>query len=465
MNQPLQFSLNGTAVRENLRADTTVLEYLRLHASLRGTKEGCAEGDCGACSVLVRKPGEARFQPANACIMLLAQLHGGALVTVEGLAAQDHAIQEAMAENGSSQCGFCTPGIVSALAGLLDAKEAPSESEIHDGLAGNLCRCTGYRPIVEAAQKAAREGIKSALPVVETQTTEHEPAGDAGSWFLRPKSLEELFVARRENPDHVLLGGGTDSALDVAQARARWPIIIHTAGVTELQGVREKDGNLIIGGAASWADALPHLDQYWPAFARLIRRFGSVQIRTMGTVAGNIATASPIGDGAPSMMVLGATVILSGPDGEREIGLNQFFTGYRQTVMNADEIIREIRIPMPSAQQKFHVYKVSKRYDQDISTVCGAFAFEHRNETLSNVRIAYGGMAATPLRCEKAEAALEGKHFDQVTLSQARDAIEQTFEPMTDMRGSADYRRRVACNLLDRLAAEIDGQSVEVMAL
>ncbi|MEL6504110.1 MAG: xanthine dehydrogenase small subunit [Pseudomonadota bacterium] len=463
MIEPISFSLNGEPVSAALRADTTVLEYLRLHAALRGTKEGCAEGDCGACSVLVRKPGEERFQPANACIMLLAQVHGGALVTVEGLAAQDHVVQKVLAENGSSQCGFCTPGIVAALAGLLDANKNPSESDIHDGLAGNLCRCTGYRPVVEAAQKAA----KSAPPALPHAAVENggKVTGHDQSQALHPSTLDELFEMRAAHPHHVLLGGGTDSALDVAHARSRWPVIINTAGVEELRGVEKRAGDLIIGGAASWADILPHLARHWPSFAKLVRRFGSVQIRAMGTVAGNIATASPIGDGAPSLIALGAKIHLAGPKGERSLPLEEFFLDYRQTVLGGDEIIRAIHVPLPKPGEDFRVYKVSKRYDQDISTVCGAFAFRHEDNRLSHVRVAYGGMAATPLRCVQVETVLEGQALTQTTLSAARSAVKSTFTPLSDMRGSADYRARVASNLLDRLAAELAGETVEVMAL
>ncbi|MEM9732558.1 MAG: xanthine dehydrogenase small subunit [Pseudomonadota bacterium] len=463
MTQPISFSLNGEAVSASLRADTTVLEYLRLHASLRGTKEGCAEGDCGACSVLVRKPGDDRFQPANSCIMLLAQIQGGAVVTVEGLAAQDHALQEAMAENGSSQCGFCTPGIVASLAGLLDQKDQPEESEIHDGLAGNLCRCTGYKPIVEAAQKAARS-VHKPLPQVAITPT-GEASGDDTSKALHPCALQELFEMRADHPDHVLLAGGTDSALDVAHARSRWPVIINTAAVEDLRGVRVDDEHLIIGGAASWAEVLPHLGDYWPSFAKLVRRFGSVQIRTMGTVAGNIATASPIGDGAPSLIALGARIVLASPASERTLDLEDFFVDYRKTVLREDEIIKAIHVPLPQAGDEFRVYKVSKRYDQDISTVCGAYAFRQVNGTLSNIRVAYGGMAATPLRCPQIENALEGKLLTEAALSAARRAVKETFSPLSDMRGSADYRARVAANLLDRLAADLEGETVEVMAL
>ncbi len=468
MKRSIQFVLNGKATKADCRPDMTVLEWLRGEALLRGTKEGCAEGDCGACSVLLMRRNveqQGEWLPANSCILLMGQLEGTALMTVEGLAAEaedGHAVQRQMAENGSSQCGFCTPGIAVSLAGLLQRKEQPNEAQIHDALAGNLCRCTGYRPIVEAAQSAANSAAQIPLPTPEGPAAE---IGDTDCSFYLPGTLDELLSLLADHPEATLLAGGTDIVLDVAHARARWPKTILTRHVAELRKIEASATTLTFGGAVTWEEALPHLERHWPSFATLVRRFGSTQIRSMGTIAGNLGTASPIGDGAPALLVLGAYLILAGPSGEREMPLDEFFLDYRKSALDKGEIIRAICVPLPTPDLTFRVYKVSKRYDQDISTVCGAFALKVDGETIVNARVAYGGMAAIPKRCIKAEAALEGERLDGPSLTAAKKAIEEAFSPMSDMRGSATYRSLAAANLLERFALDIDGETVEVMAL
>ncbi len=475
MTNPIRFTLNGAPAEASCRADMTVLEWLRGSALLRGTKEGCAEGDCGACSVLVKRPdhdGVARYQAANACIMLMGQMEGAALVTVEGLAAVNeddgHAVQNAMAGNGSSQCGFCTPGIVVALAGLLDRERDPDDSAIHDALAGNLCRCTGYRPIVDAAHAAAKAGIQY-LPDGGDIKPEAEAGSEDSRAFL-PTSLEDLLALRETHPDAKLLAGGTDLALDVAHARARWSKIILTRHVAELRGLEKSDTHRTFGGAVTWEEALPAIETHWPSLATLVRRFGSTQIRSMGTIAGNLATASPIGDGAPALLALGAHLTLagqatSGKYVERELPLDEFFLDYRKSALGDGEVIKAIHVPLPADGQAFRVYKLSKRYDQDISTVCGAFALTMEDETVTDARIAFGGMAAVPKRCPEAEETLTGKSLSASAIAQVKASIRQAFQPMSDMRGTADYRALAAANLVERLALDLAGETVEVMAL
>jgi xanthine dehydrogenase small subunit len=467
MKNSIHLTLNGAAIRSSCRPDTTVLEWLRGEVSLRGTKEGCAEGDCGACSVLVKRADEETYVPVNSCIMLMGQLEGASLLTVEGLAASGeggHRIQQIMAENGSSQCGFCTPGIVCSLAGLLERDGIAEESEIHDALAGNLCRCTGYRPIVEAAQAAA---VESCVPLPKTKTLTVTPVvGDEQCRFYNPATLSELLTLRRDNTEAVLLAGGTDISLDVAHARTRWPEAILTRNVSELRRIDHTNDRVSFGGAVTWEECLPVLQEFWPSFATLVRRFGSTQIRAMGTMAGNLANASPIGDGAPCLIALGAEITLANTGGERTLPLDTFFLGYRKSELAADEIIKSVSVAKPHLNQQFRTYKISKRYDQDISTVCGAFNLETNGPEITTARIAYGGMAATPMRCRAAEEALTGRRLDDSSaLETAKSAIEGTFTPLSDMRGTADYRARVAVNLLDRLILDIAGETVEVMAL
>ncbi len=470
MSKSINLMLNGALVEAQCRPDTTVLEWLRGEAGLRGSKEGCAEGDCGACTILVSSngPGTSRhYQPTNACIALMGQLESASLITVEGLSVlngTDHPIQEHMAQNGSSQCGFCTPGIVSALAGLLHRNPGPGEQDVHDALAGNLCRCTGYRPIVEAALAAAKE-TQAQLPEPGALVAKPSVGTPGDCEFILPTRLEELIALKSAHPDAILLAGGTDSALDVAHARARWPKVIVTRHVGELQEIAERDDVLRIGGAVTWEQALPQIASNWPEFGTLIRRFGSVQIRSMGTLAGNLATASPIGDGAPSLIALEAQIEIAGPQGKRKLPLEDFFTGYRTSVLKADEVISAVEIPLPSPEQIFSVYKVSKRYDQDISTVCGAFRFTMAGDQISACRIAYGGMAATPYRCKSAEAIAIGSRVSPTLIKAVQKEISNTFQPLDDMRGSAAYRATVAPNLFERFCLELGGVKQEVMSL
>ena len=469
MNQKIRFSLNNKPLEVDCRADMTVLEWLRGEALLRGTKEGCAEGDCGACSVLVSRSGPEHkgapdWVPANSCIMLMGQLDGGALVTVEGLAEcgpDGHAVQARMAENGSSQCGFCTPGIVVALTGLLDRNNRPEEQDIHDALAGNLCRCTGYRPIVEAVQAAASDSPKR-LPRPKKAGSSATAGGD-GSQILQPGNLRELTGLLTRHRNATLLAGGTDISIDVAHAKARWPKIISTRCVEELRNLSATREGLTIGAAVTWEEILPAVQKKWPSLATLVRRFGSVQVRSMGTIGGNLATASPIGDGAPGLIALSAEIILASSKGERTMPLEDFFRDYRKTALRRGEVIRSVFIPAGSKDMR--VYKVSKRYDQDISTVCGAFNLRVAKGHVADVRIAFGGMAATPVRARKAEKFLTGKRLESDTVDEACRILGEEFTPMTDMRGDAAYRSMVAANLFHRYIAELSGETVEVMAL
>ncbi|MEM5502307.1 xanthine dehydrogenase small subunit [Ahrensia kielensis] len=469
MAQAISFTLNGKPVRVSVRPDTTVLDLLRGPLNTTGTKEGCAEGDCGACTVLLKRKGinGGIANAANACIMTAAQIDGAEITTVEGLAHEGvlNLLQEAMAENGASQCGFCTPGIAVALTGLLAKNSAPSEEQIHDALAGNLCRCTGYRPIVEAAQKAA--GKIHLLTAAEMQNTvSNEEISFDGSIAKRPTSLAELLEARRELPNATLLAGGTDLGVARAAYEKDWSSIIVTNNVKELRSTKEDAAGWTFGAAVTWQEILENVGQALPSFGTLIRRFGSTQIRSMGTMGGNIGTASPIGDGPPALIALGAQITFAAVDGtQTTMPLEDFFLDYRKTELPQNGVIVSIHIPKPKSDEHFRVYKVSKRYDQDISTVCGAFWVKMSGDTVEDVRLAFGGMAAIPKRAKHAEDALRGKAMTADNVEKAGKLLGEDLTPLSDWRGSANYREKVASGLIKRFMHDLNGEAVEVMAL
>lgn len=493
MTQMIRFFLNGHRQDVQVRPDTTVLEWLRGEARLKGTKEGCAEGDCGACSVLIgtemqaiaqadtasdilqphHEDGAFRYRAVNSCILTMGQLDGKALVTVEGLKnSQLHPVQAAMAENGSSQCGFCTPGIVISLSGL--AAECAStgikvdDQLIHDTLAGNLCRCTGYRPIVEAARKViAQGGAPVAMPACGSLQDISPQTGfsHGGSTYHQPHSLKELLALRRQYPHSLLLAGGTDLGVALADYHEDWDQVILTSHVHELREIREDATSFRFGAAVTWAEVLRAIRDFYPSLTVLLRRFGSVQIRNQGTIGGNIGTASPIGDGAPSLIGLGAEIELANANGSRSLALEDFFLDYRKTELRADEVIASVTVPKLNSGQDYRVYKISKRYDQDISTVCGAFRLTRENDIVTDARIAFGGMAAIPKRVKSAEQALLGRVLDQAAVAACAQAVAAELNPLSDWRGSAQYRIMVAQNLVERLRRDLAGEVVEVMAL
>lgn len=466
---PIRFQLNGIPRSvDGLSPTTTVLDYLRGTERLTGTKEGCAEGDCGACTIVVVKPGPAgpRYEAVNSCLMMVPQLAGCDVLTVEGLAARDgelHPVQSALVEADATQCGFCTPGFAMAMFAFSHDGGVRDDDSIHEALAGNLCRCTGYRPIVEACRKLQ--------PVpAGCLRDEHDggntPMPDGNSVyrnddqiFHAPTSLDALTVLRAQHPDAIMLGGGTDLGLRVSKEREAFSAVIWTGAVAELKAISEDDGALEIGAAATYSDVLPYLDKHFPSFAAMVRRIGSRQIRNLGTFAGNLATASPIGDTIPCLMVLGAEVKLRSQAGTRTLPVDQFITGYRKTAMRPDEFIDAIRIPLLPRDRVFKAYKLSKRFDQDISALVAAFSLAIDGGVVREVWTAFGGMAAQAARARHVEAALTGRPWTEDTLAGIDAVIAQDFKPMSDHRGSADYRLRAAANLLRRLYAETSSPS------
>ena len=479
MRDRISFLLNGEPrTVGDVAPTTTVLDYLRGVERACGTKEGCAEGDCGACTVVLGEPadGGMRYRAINGCIAFLPQIDGKLLLTVEGLAERDalHPAQDAMVDCDGSQCGFCTPGFVMALFAFQHGGEAASDQAIHEALAGNLCRCTGYRPIIEAARRIARApdprfaarapalqaGI-AALP--RDDLTVEQPGGR----FFAPTSLEQLLALRAAHPGARLLAGGTDLALLVTKEYRTLDTVIAVTRVPELARVALGDTHLTLGAAATYTDALPLFERFWPSLAQVVKRLGSRQIRNAGTIGGNLANASPIGDMPPALIALGAIVRLRSQRATRELPLEDFFVGYRKTALQPDEILEAIDVPLPKPELLFRTDKITKRWDQDISAVCGAYALTIESGRVTAARIAYGGMAATPARAAGAERALTGKPWNQAIVEQAIAALGTDFTPLGDWRAGADYRRKVAGNLLRRLWLESAQPSVPlgVMAL
>ncbi len=443
----------------------TVLDWLRTRARLTGTKEGCAEGDCGACTIVLGREvdGSLQYRAMNSCLMMLPQLDQRAVFTVEGLAAADgalHPVQQAMVDTDATQCGFCTPGFVMAMFAFHHGGEAADSAIMHEALAGNLCRCTGYRSIVEACRRIAQgpaDRFVADAPALAEKLSKVPPCTDyryGTQAFLMPRSLAALFAAMEQQPNAILLGGGTDLGLRVSKDREALPAVIALEAVEELRHVTISDDAIEIGGAVTYTESLPHLDRHFPSFGALVRRIGSRQIRNLGTIAGNLATASPIGDSIPCLIALGASVQLMSRAGERVLPVELFITGYRKTALAAGEVIAAIRIPFLAPGHKFSVYKLSKRFDQDISTVIAAFRLERHSGKAGELRAAYGGMAARAMRAVTLETAVKGRPWEPAWLPDVETLLARDFTPIGDHRGGAAYRLRAAAGLLRRFQFE-----------
>jgi xanthine dehydrogenase small subunit len=451
-----------------LSPTTTVLEWLRTTARAIGTKEGCAEGDCGACTVVLGAPdaGGMAYRAVNACILFIAALDGRQLLTVEHLRAPDgslHPVQQAIVDQHASQCGFCTPGIVMSLFALYHAGASPLRGEVNEALAGNLCRCTGYRPIIAAARQACagapRDRFSAAAAATATRLSAlggEEPLAvqHDGERFLVPRSIEQLAGLLRHFPEATLLAGGTDVGLWVSKQHRALPTVIALEGVRELARIDQTDAAIRIGAGAAYEDALGVLERHWPDFGALIRRIGSRQIRNRGSIGGNIANASPIGDALPPLIALEATLLLrNGPD-QRTLPVESFFPGYRRTALGRGEFIARIDLPRPLPGQEFRAYKVSKRFEQDISAVCAAFRLTREDGAVRDIRIAYGGVAATPVRARRTEQVLLGRPWTRASVEAGMRALDGELAPISDQRASAAYRQALARNLLLKFLLE-----------
>ena len=451
--------------------NTTVLNWLREAERKTGTKEGCAEGDCGACTVVLGElaGSKIRYRAINACLLFVPALDGKELVVVEDLRGPDgalHPVQQALVDHHGSQCGFCTPGFVMSLFALHKAERAPGRAVINDAIAGNLCRCTGYRPIIDAGLAMGKHGGNDQFSAREKQTARllrsiRRKATFAyranGRRYFAPTSEDELAALYKKHPDAILLAGGTDLGLLVTKQHRDLGTLIALGGIAGMRYAKQDAETIEIGAATPYSEAIGILGEAYPDFGELFRRLGSVQIRNAGTIGGNIANASPIGDSMPGLIALGASVRLRRGKTVRQVPLDEFYTGYRQTVLGPGEFIAAIRLPAPRADRRFHTTKVCKRFDQDISAVCGGFAITVTGGRIAEARICYGGMASTPLRAARCEAALLGKPWGEAAIEDAARALERDFAPLSDMRASAGYRILVAKNLLRRMVLETTG--------
>ncbi len=476
--KPLRFLKGGVLhTLHEVPPDRTLLEVLREDLHHTGTKEGCGEGDCGACTVVVGHLHGSKLQThaANSCIKLAHAVDGMALWTVEDLGAPDgrlHPAQEALVQCHGSQCGFCTPGFVMSMAALCEqAGDTPITRErAQQALSGNLCRCTGYRPILDAACRmqslppapldspVLRKQLKALAKVVavdKAAATSHAQSADSA--YLAPSTLPALLALRQAHPEAQLVAGCTDVGLWVTKQHRQFARVLDTTRVEELRQVDRYPHHIAIGAAVSLQDAFAALVKDRPQLQSFADRFAGLPVRNAGTLGGNVANGSPIGDSMPLLIALGSHIVLASTRGYREMPLESLYTGYRQTCMAADEVLAYIKVPRPQRGQLARVYKISKRTEDDISAVCLALQLQIHKGQVTQASVGAGGVAATPARARATEAALRGQPWTEATVRAAMETLRAEFSPISDMRASGDYRRQVLGNLLWRFWLESQG--------
>jgi xanthine dehydrogenase small subunit len=481
----IQFLLNQELKTEQaLDPNVTVLNYLREHLHKSGTKEGCASGDCGACTVVVGElttdaagREQLSYRSLNSCLTFVASLDGKQLISVEDLKHQGrlHSVQQAMVDCHGSQCGFCTPGFVMSLFALQkkSAESASSETkhaQAHEALAGNLCRCTGYRPILAAAEQCCSQPQPDQFDALTAQTIARLKAiaptqtGELNSGDKRclvPLTVADLADLYDAYPQARLLAGGTDLALEVTQFHRPLPVMIYVGNVAAMKKIEHFEDRIEIGAATTLTDCYEALSREYPDFGELLHRFASLQIRNQGTLGGNIGNASPIGDSPPLLIALGAKIVLRKGEQTRTLALEDYFIDYRVTVRQESEFIERIIVPRANARQTFRAYKVSKRLDDDISAVCAAFRVHIENGAIVDARAAFGGMAAIPKRAAHCEQALIGQTWTSATIERACAALAEDFTPLTDFRASKEYRLLSAQNLLRKYFIEVQTPHIQ----
>lgn len=480
----IRFIRGGQLVSlSNVPPDRTLLEVLREDLVCSGTKEGCGEGDCGACTVVLGEmtaPAEGsgagiRYRAINSCIRLAHSIDGMALWTVEDLAAEDgtlHPAQEAMVQCHGSQCGFCTPGFVMSLFGMYQNHvchgESISRELAQEELSGNLCRCTGYRPILDAAQQMAglppvrvdERRLVAQLQSLRAELTQDRPSpwakADGPAYWL-PRTLQDLLRLRARHPGAQVVAGCTDVGLWVTKMHMQFPQVLDVTAVDELCRVETYANHIAIGAAVSLADAFDALVAGRPQLKTFANRFAGLPVRNSGTLGGNVANGSPIGDSMPLLIALGAHVVLMSQGGHRDIPLEQFYTGYRKNVLAPDEVLAWIKVPRSQPDEFLRAYKISKRYDDDISAVCLVINMRVEDGHVAQVSIGAGGVAATPVRAVRTEAALRGQPWTVEAAQRATATLRAEFQPISDMRASAAYRSEVLGNLMQRFWLESQG--------
>ncbi|EJO93965.1 FAD-binding molybdopterin dehydrogenase [Ectopseudomonas mendocina DLHK] len=471
----IQFLLNRELRTEHaLDPNVTVLNYLREHVGKTGTKEGCASGDCGACTVVVGElDGErVRYRTLNSCLTFVSSLHGKQLITVEDLKHQGklHSVQQAMVDCHGSQCGFCTPGFIMSLFALQKNSTGFDKDATLEALAGNLCRCTGYRPIIDAAEQACCQKQPDQFDAFEADTVtrlkaiaprETAELNSGDKRCLVPLTVADLADLYTANPEARLLAGGTDLALEVTQFHRELPVMIYVGHIEDMKRIEVTDSAIEIGAAASLSDCYEALSREYPDFGELLHRFASLQIRNQGTLGGNIGNASPIGDAPPLLIALGAQIALRQGNTRRILPLQDYFLDYKVTARQEAEFIEKIIVPRKQANQAFRAYKVSKRLDDDISAVCAAFNLTIVDGVVTDARIAFGGMAAIPKRASACEAALVGSAWYPGVIERACEALGEDFTPLSDFRASKEYRLLTAQNLLRKFFLEQQSPEIE----
>lgn len=463
-------------VEQNIDPNMTVLNYLRSHIGKTGTKEGCASGDCGACTVVLGElvGDRIQYKSINSCLTFISALNGKQLITVEDLKQGDqlHRAQQSMVDCHGSQCGFCTPGFVMSMFALGKNVGNPEKEAIHEALAGNLCRCTGYRPIVEATEAMyddvtpdsfdqQQEQTIARLRAISDKQQQQPELSDGSKKAFNPRTLKELTELYNQNPGARLVAGGTDLALEVTQFHREIETLIYVGDIAEMKQVEVFDDRIELGAGAPLTDCYKALNKDYPDFGALLHRFASLQIRNQGTLGGNIGNASPIGDSPPALIALDAQLVLRKGDQNRTIALKDYFIDYKVTDQQEAEFIEKVIVPRAKDNGEFRSYKISKRIDDDISAVLGCFNLDIQNGQIISAKIAFGGMAAIPMRAKHCEAVLTGADWNMDTINRAKEALKQDFSPISDFRASKEYRFLTATNMLTRYFVEIESPQVE----
>ena len=468
----IEFILNDELIKiNNVDTNVSVLNYLRIDKRLTGTKEGCASGDCGACTAIITelKNNKLEYKAINTCIMFLYSLHGKQLITVEHLSnSKLHPVQQSMVDNHGSQCGFCTPGFVMSMFGMYKDKVKPSNQNIDEYLAGNLCRCTGYNSIKKAAKKMYSYGRKDKFSKNENKIIKllkkikHNDIliSKNNNKFYIPLNLKNLIQYTQNNKQYKFVTGGTDIALEVTKKNNNINSLIYLGNNKDLNYIKIKKNYINIGSATPINKIIPILKKYYPSFADMFDRYGSTQIRNVASIGGNLGSASPIGDSLPALLALNAKLILQSKN-QRLLDIKDFFKAYRKTALKNKEFIKEIRIPILKSHI-FKCYKISKRIDDDISSLFVAYLMKLKNNIIIDINIAYGGMDSIPNFAFKTQKYLIGKEFNLKNIDKSKQMIEKDFTPLTDVRASSTYRKLVSKNLMDRLFLEINNNKIRI---